>query len=221
VLGVIAKSRSAVVKLAPAAEIETAVLGQTHRCWISLCGSVREQSLLCGDVIGHAGLTPDTRSAVSLTSSGSASWFAPAVDDLVNDPTASLQTDFAAEDLSVLVDPDASIRAAGLTKAFARQHGLKLLGEPAGFLTCKDPPSPKSPLGRMATVGNVIWLGPSDDRRLRREFRSRGAFPDVVKVRGTDHDPAELARRYRKCGSRPVTLWIGRTPDRVFAAMTK
>ena len=122
--------------------------------------------------------------------------------------------------LSVLIDPDPSIRAAGLTEAFAHQHGFKLLGPPSGFLTCEDAKLITPTTATMAVMGHVIWSGACDDRKLRREFRSRGFFPETVKVRGTDHDPAALARRYRKCGEHPVTLWIGRASDRVVAAIT-
>jgi SAM-dependent methyltransferase len=215
VLEIIAKSECAVVKLAPAAKFEATGLGDAHRCWISLQGTVREQSLLRGEAMERAGVTANTRSAVALASDGSASWFCPRSDDL-----AAARIDAAAKPLSVMIDPDPSIRAAGLTEKFAQQHNFKLLGSPSGFLTCEDPESITSAAGLMAVMGRVTWSGACDDRKLRREFRRLDVYPERVKVRGTDHDPAALAKRYRKCGDQPVTLWIGRAGDRVVAAIT-
>jgi SAM-dependent methyltransferase len=211
---------SAIVKLAPAAQLgagqlDTGGFGETHRCWISLAGSVREQSLLCGKSIELAGVEPGLKSAVALSSDGSAAWFAPRPDEL-----DSASKEIASRPLSMLIDPDASVRAAGLTEAFARHHGLRLLGKASGFLTCDDGAVLTTAAKQMAVTGTVIWSGSCDDRKLRRELRSRDTYPRVIKVRGTDHDPAALAKRYRKCGDQPVTLWIGRTSDRVFAAIT-
>ena len=67
----------------------------------------------------------------------------------------------------------------------------------------------------------VIWSGSCDDRKLRRELRQRDFHPAVIKVRGTDHNPEQLTRKYRKCGEQPVCLWIGRGKDRVVAAITQ
>ncbi len=121
----------------------------------------------------------------------------------------------------MLVDPDAAIRAAGLTETFARMHACKILGSPSGFLTCDDSALITPSISPMVVTGTVIWSGSCDDRKLRKELRSRGVYPAIIKVRGTDHDPAMLAKRYRKCGDEPVTLWIGRTGSGVFAAITR
>ncbi len=216
VLRIVAKTEHAVVKLAPAAKLDAADIPASHRCWVSLGGSVREQSLLSGAAVDHAELAAGAKSAVSLASDGSACWFKPSVDDL-----AANGLDICGKPLSVLVDPDASIRAAGLTETFARRYAFRILGSPSGFLTCDDPGLISSSATQMVVAGNVIWSGPCDDRKLRKELRNRGVYPDVIKVRGTDHDPAMLAKRYRKCGDEPVTVWISRANSRVFAAITR
>lgn len=215
-LGIIAKTGHVVVKLAPAAKIDDADVRGSHRCWLALGGSVREQSLLCGAAVDLAGLQPDARSAVSLATDGSASWFTPNVDDL--EPSG---VDVCDKPLTVLVDPDASIRAAGLTETFARKNSFKILGSPSGFLTCDESALITPSISPLVVSGDVIWSGSCDDRKLRKELRSRGVYPAVIKVRGTDHDPAVLAKRYRKCGDEPVTLWIGRAGSGVFAAITR
>lgn len=217
-------SMSSLVKLAPAAQIEPEDSEDAHRCWISLSGSVREQSVMRGETVAEAKLAIGTRSAVSLSADSSESWFAPPGSEI-----DSANAKIATQPREILIDPDAAIRAAGLTETFACRYRCELLGSPAGFLTADqfdqfdqfeqfkraDDPS------TMAVIGRVFWTGSCDDRKLRRELRSRDCFPAVVKVRGTDHDPSTLVRRYRKCGQRPVTLWITRPGDRVVAALTQ
>lgn len=200
---------AALIKLAPAAEIDAQSDG--HRCWIALRGSVREQTLLLGSAVKRAGLVHGAKSAVSLSGDGTATTFAPNEHE---DTTVEL----ASRPLQYMVDPVASIRAAGLTAAFARDNGLKVLGKLAGFLTCDEPMEHSQ--GDLATVGAVVWSGSCDDRKLRRELHNRNLYPEVIKCRGTDHDPVRLSKRYRKCGERPITLWIGRTSQRAYAVMT-
>lgn len=217
VKNLLAKSDCAVVKLAPAAVVETSDIGQTHSCWISLAGSVREQSLLCGAAIENAGLTLADKSAISVRRDGSMSRFTPLAAQTICRDRSSV----ADRPMSILIDPDPAIRAAGLTEIFATTEGLQSVGGPAGFLTCDESRPLSQAVTSMAVTGRVIWLGSCDDRKLRREFRSRDVYPATIKCRGTAHDPARLAKRYRPCGETPVTLWIGRAGGRMYAAMTE
>ena len=215
VLGILANTDCAVIKLAPAAKVQWQETHDIHRCWISLSGTVREQSLLYGGSVERAGLTPNTRSAVSLNAAGAATWFVPNTDE-----GDAVTADTAHKPGKVLIDPNASIRAAGLTQVYAAASGFKLLAGPAGYLTCDDFGPTGSSMPEMAVTGNVLWCGACDDRNLRRELRSRNVYPVTIKVRGTGHDPAQLTKRYRNCGDEPITLWIGRTASGVFAAIT-
>ena len=211
VCGIVSNAAAAVVKLAPAAQFDADDLPACHRCWIALQGTVREQSVICGTAIDHSGLPAEARSALSIDAAGATTWYRPSVE------AESLSIALAGQPQGFLVDPHAAVRAAGLTESFAIEHGLSPLCRAAGFLTCDD----TAPLLHgMATVGNVIWTGACDDRKLRRQLRALNAFPETVKVRQTDHDPAVLTKRYRKCGENPVTLWIGRVNTGVFAAIT-
>jgi hypothetical protein len=211
VLKLVANASSTVIKLAPVAEVEMTEL-PAHRCWISLQGSVREQSLLLGDAIPQAGVGERTRSAVVISGDGTTAAFAP---DMLTD-----RVEESEKPLLYMIDPDAAIRAAGLTGAFAVRHGLLRLGKLSGFLTSSHSLM-TSTIANLATLGEVIWSGACDDRKLRREFRNLNVYPEVIKARGTDHDPAMLANRYRNCGETPVTLWIGRSAKRVYAVMTR
>jgi hypothetical protein len=186
-----------------------------HRCWIALSGSVREQSLLWGSVIDRAGRVRGQRSAVVMRADESFCWFAPEEGIESATPRGCTQTPL------VLVDPSPAIRAAGLTEAFANQFELGLLSGPSGFLAAEnDSALSHSSLESLGVIGTVRWWGSCDDRKLRKAFRAMGVFPQTIKVRGTDHDPALLVKRYRQCGDQPVTLWIGRHGSRVFAAIT-
>lgn len=215
IVTLVGRAEGAIVKLAPGADLGadlTAIsqghLQQAHRCWISLSGSVREQSLIFGGVCDRAELPCNARSAIVLDSQGNQIRF-----------VAELQTSLSnAEPAEFLLDPDPAIRAAGLTAAFAERFGCASLSGPTGFLTADQ--TNVQEIGRLAKTGRIIWWGAADDRKIRRELRSRDAYPEVIKVRGSNHDPAILCKRYRKCGQSPITLWIGRHHKKVFAAFT-
>tara|TARA_R110002049_G_scaffold2750_2_gene21549 strand:- start:363359 stop:364801 length:1443 start_codon:yes stop_codon:yes gene_type:complete len=213
VLRIVDQSAGAAVKLAPAAQLEDSVSQRAHRAWISLQGSVREQSVLFGEICQRAqDARPGAHSAIAISTDSRAVCFSA-------NPGARTLEQFSGPG-EYLYDPDAAIRAAGLTEAFALSHNLATLAGPAGFLSSNGAP-PDSIVRQMSVVGRVIWSGTCDDRGLRRELRTRKMFPQAIKVRGTDHDPAKMMKRLRECGDRPITLWIGRTSSRRFAAMTQ
>lgn len=187
----------ALIKLAPAATIDADP--EWHRVWISLQGSVREQSVLIGSVRHAAGLRAGGISAIAVKSDGSFDQLAGSADDDIHVASAT-------EIQGIMVDPDAAIRAAGLTETFAARHDLQTLGGPQGFLSGPESDQPVP----MAVQGKILWSGSPDDRAIRRNLRTLDAFPQRVKTRGVDHDPAKLMRRYKSTGTQPVTLWIGR-----------
>jgi hypothetical protein len=213
----IALSSAAVVKLAPASKVPSGDLPPTefHRCWISLAGSVREQSLLWGMALQRANLARGEKSALVLRSDGTATRFAPDQQTATTAPAVFHGTP------AVLVDPNPAVRAARLTEGFANEYGLGLLCGPSGFLAGDEGwIESVGALRPLAIAAVVRWWGSCDDRKLRKTFRGLNVFPQTVKVRGTDHDPAVLVKRYRQCGERAVTLWIGRQGKRAFAAIT-
>jgi hypothetical protein len=215
VMKIVEHVESAIVKVAPAAQIDLMQprlddSSETHRCWISLRGSVREQALLVGESVTLAGLPAGGTSAAIVAGDGTVARFCSA---------GSTQSPLRAQQpMGFMIDPDASIRAAGLTESFATEHEFHLLGSASGFLTCDNK---VNSIRQLATAGRVIWSGAFDDRKLRREFRDRNVYPQTIKVRGTGHDPATLTKRFRQCGETPVTLWLGRNEARVFAAITE
>lgn len=211
VVELVLNSSGACIKLAPAANPDVTQLADSHRCWISLSGSVREQTLLYGGVLANSELPASGRSAVALKSDGSSHWF------IASPEMVTQRAPITDKPQNWLVDPDAAIRAAGLTDAYAVSQQLSVLGRASGFLTGEKPPTPE----KVSISAEVLWSGSCDDRKLRRELRQRDFYPEVIKVRGTDHSPEKLTRKYRKCGQIPICLWIGRGKERVYAAFTR
>ena len=220
---------AALIKLAPAAELpksETNGLFDCpalplHRAWISLSGSVREQLLICGaaldqtsEVVGQP-LSPGQRSAIVLRADGDPAVFAAA--------DWSLPAPRASQVQRWMIDPDAAVRAAGLTVAFADAYQASTLGGPAGYLTSDQ--LTEADAGRLNQNGlaiceSVLWSGSSDDRRLRKKMRSLDVYPQRVKTRGVSQDPNQLEKRYRECGTHPATLWIGKNGKGQYAVLS-
>ena len=200
----------AAIKVAPAAELHE----RANRCrvWISLGGSVREQSLLVGAALERAkdvlSLDSDAdRAALVLGNDGGNAVFARTHQETSCDTSGQAR--------EFMVDPDAAIRAAGLTVDFANRFGLATIGDPSGFLT-----GDVAELDGLATCERVLWQGSCDDRKLRKTLRQLDAFPRRVKTRGVSHDANQLERRYRDCGEKPISLWIGRASKRHYAVVT-
>ncbi len=210
--------RGGLVKLAPATQVPVEAAANYHRTWIAAGGSVREQSLLAGQVLDHPWISEHAmavggRSAISIRD-GVASVFSIDAD---SNPT----TDHS--NLGVgrwIIDPDPAIRAAGLTEAFAQATNTRAVGGPSGFLTCDDPAGLSS-WPNMTNAARVIDVVGCDDRKLRRWFRAHDGYPEIIKVRGGDFDPVTLNNRMKSCGQTPMGLWIGRQGKRTYAAITQ
>ncbi|TWT79918.1 hypothetical protein CA13_13280 [Planctomycetes bacterium CA13] len=217
VMAMVGKASSAIIKLAPAAILPEPIQRSGHRCWMSLSGSVREQTVLLGESTERAGQQVGTVSAAVGRRDGAFSIFS------ADSQMLNAKAKPANAPMAFLVDPDAAIRAAGLTETFAETYSLRTLGGSAGFLT-GDADFLTGDSGtlteKMANIGQIAWAGSCDHRKLRKEFRKRNWYPETIKVRGTDHDPAKWVKQFRQCGETPVTLWIGRTGQRVFAAVS-
>jgi hypothetical protein len=203
--------RACLVKLAPAAELPDEIAGHYHRQWISHAGSVREQMLVSGDCLSTAGLRAGERSAVRLMSDGSHCLFSSVNFDVTSDEAAH-------SPLEYLYDFDGSVRAAGLSMAFAQSHGLKPLSGPAGFFTSDDARG-YSPL---LQGFRVEWSGPADIKQVRKQLAVLGGSLRAIKVRGSDHDPQKLQKSLAVDSPSeriPMTLLIGRGPRGVWASL--
>ncbi len=212
----------AVIKLAPMAAFDDEALpARYHRCWISLQRSVREQSLLSEAIVERHRMAVNGRSAVAIAADGSARAFAPdnSSEDKIKHPNKSAFKSVDQPD-AFLIDPDPAIRAAELTEGFAEQFNLRMLGAASGFLTSTNSADVDPTAAALSIVAPVVWWGACDLKRIRRELRSRDARATTVKVRGTDHDPAKILKPLKTTGEQPLTLWIGRSNQGVYAALT-
>ena len=217
---------SAIVKLAPASQIDESHSTRHHRQWISFAGSVREQSLICGTCIDIAGLTRGGCSAVRLFRDGQSEVYAP-----LNRCESGSRLQIAAMPLRYIVDIDPAVRAAGLSASLAMDRELLCLGDASGFFTTDQVPSDRVPRGQiprdqglrdrgMMQEFECFWSGPADVKQLRKVVRDLSLSVNVVKVRGTDHDPAILQSTLRtKESGKPATLLIGRTGMGVYAVL--
>ena len=156
------RASGAVIKLAPASTIPEDRIPPTefHRSWISLAGSVREQSLLWGSAIDRASTSPRR------VFRGGAAFGRQRRNFLLPARRPPRQPDRKGTDRprdrppSVLVDPNGAIRAAGLTDAFAARFELGLLSGPAGFLGGEDPSiAENDSLGSLAVSGTGALVG--------------------------------------------------------------
>lgn len=212
------RMRACLVKLAPAAELPDEIAGHYHRQWISHAGSVREQMLVSGDCLTTVGLRAGERSAVRLMSDGSHCLFASASSVSASDEAAIGSVEAAQSTLEYLYDFDGSVRAAGLSMAFAQSHGLKPLSGPAGFFT-SDEARGSSPL---LQGFRVKWSGPADIKQVRKQLAVLGGSLRAIKVRGSDHDPQKLQKSLAVDSPSerlPMTLLIGRGPRGVWASL--
>jgi len=230
--------RPAVIKLAPAAELDTDDVGATltqnhHRQWISLDLSVREQSLLCGECISAAGVLPGGRSAVRVRRDGTHERFS--IDGIDGDRLREFDRSLATSDHPplILVDFDPAVRAAGLSAALAHARGLMALGDPSGFFGCDRLPADCS----LVQCFETVWSGRADLKTIRKVVRQKSWWVDSVKVRGPGQDPvqwmktlrAEVATRpnpvasFDKSDEEPtqVTLLIGRHHQGVYAVIAR
>lgn len=234
--------RGGLVKLAPATSLTSATTGDMHRTWISLGGRVREQTCVAGELLDRPWLVQHEmrsggRSAIVLRE-GRCHVFSEDSDDSpsrggdakTGQSDISTVTHSASEPVITrssafkgvgryLVDPDPSIRASGLTLAFAAKTGCRTIAGPAGFLTV-DADEVGSGVQGLARSAEVLEVVPAREKKLRHALRTRDAFADVIKARGSEIDPDVLQRRLRSCGSQPLGVWIGRGSKGFFAAIT-
>ena len=209
---VAATAQACWVKLAPAAELPQDVSQTFHRQWISVAGSVREQSLLRGDCFVGAGLQRNERSAVKVHRDGASCTFACSM------PESGSNANLSSSPLSYLYDLDPAVRAAGLSEAFAIRHSLNMLSDASGFFT-SDHAIPVTPLVQSF---KTIWTGPADLKQIKKQLSLYSCSLQAIKVRGTDHDPAKLAKQLKQSDAHEriaAVLLIGRIRGGVFAAI--
>ncbi len=225
---------ASIVKLAPAADWIGEPGGrelaqQHHRQWISFDRSVREQALLGGDAMAAAGLTGGGRSAVRLLRDGTVQKFAVGPDVSKRIDAGETACDTIDLPPEMIFDFDPAVRGSGLSAALAEARGLAAIGSPTGFFGGSALPPERSLLQSFQT----LWSGPADRKQIKQELRKNGWCLQSVKVRGSDHDPAQLQRTLQPESRRlacnqgtaadpdNVTLLIGRHARGVYAVLAR
>ncbi|MEM9365938.1 MAG: methyltransferase domain-containing protein [Planctomycetota bacterium] len=208
-----------VIKLAPATNLDIDTNMNLHRSWISLGNQVREQDVVFGTCLENPSwhgtdLAANSRSAMMKRTRGS-EWSLFSV-RITSESIIALKE----QPQAWLIDPDRAIRAAGLTIAFANEYDLQCVGGPAGYLTTDNAKAARK-VQPYATVVAVIATLATDNRKLRRHFRSNRLIPQRIKVRGGSHSPDQLHKQLKpkldgssntpEWDGTPVELWIGRT----------
>lgn len=228
--GLIGGRRRAIVKLAPAAQLEhdsgsdqgSRLVTENHRQWISLDGSVREQTLLCGGCIDVAGVLAGGRSAVRVWSDGRRESFSIDADAALRLAELDRSLESASDVPRYVIDVDPAIRAAGLSSSIAAARGWVSLGGPSGFFGCNSLPVEQS----LAQFFETLWSGPADLKRIKRSVQAQSLWVETVKVRGTGQDPESwvkaLRAGMRREESNAVVCLVGsRSPNVSFAAITR
>ncbi len=211
VMSMVLVADASIVKLAPAAELSDDESVPCHRQWISYAGSVREQTVLYGDCISAAYVTTGTRSALRLLKDGRREVFQELT------PHSSVESARAPSPRRYIIDFDPAVRAAGLSSAFAERHGLKSLGDPSGFFTTDNVPHDSL----LMQCFECLWFGPADQKQIRKHVLGNRLQVQVVRVRGSDHDPAKLQRQLGVCNGTAVSLLIGRNANQTYAVLGK
>ncbi|MEO9593336.1 class I SAM-dependent methyltransferase, partial [Rhodopirellula bahusiensis] len=220
------QTEGGLVKMAPATTLDASIAENCHLMWISSGGSVREQTAIWGNLPTPPSIQNNGnawqaggRTAVVLKHE-TVQCFSTRSDDWTTPATATSSAE------GWMIDPDGAIRAAGLTDHFAHCHEAKTLGGPSGFLTAdwheidSQPSQPNVAIQHLAMIAKTRDRMSCDDRALRRYFRKAKAYPEIVKVRGVDIDPAKLGKKLRECGETPLALWIGRNGKKTYAVVT-
>ncbi len=113
-------------------------------------------------------------------------------------------------------EPDAAVLAADLGGALAREHGLESLVPGGAYLTG---PSPVSDLALACFA--VEAAAPFHARRVKSLLAERGIGRLEVKQRGTDLDPAGIARQLATRGEGRATLLLARLGRQVMAIIAR
>ena len=191
------------VKLAPATELAADVAARCEREWMESRGECRQQVAWLGDLACH----PGDRTATVIDTSGGPATIRGAVDE--HAPPADEVGPFVYE-------PCAAVRAARLTAALCRRHGLSALDGSRSYLTADariDDP--------LLSGFEVLEALPFDVRRLSSALKALDVAALEIKKRSTEVEPAELRRKLKETGNQPGVVLIGPLADRTMAIIAR
>ncbi len=200
----LARSPHGAVKLAPAAELPEAWSKAAELEWISFARECRQLIAWFGRLATAGG---QRRQRSSTAPRGPfARWSA----------SAGIEPAIAARVGRFLFEPDPAVLAADLVGALAGELGLSAIAPGAVYLTAD------APLRDPAVAAfEVLDVLPFDVKRLKKLLRAGGFGRLEVKKRGTEHDPATVARQLKVPGEHSATLLIARLGKPVVAIVAR
>lgn len=200
------QSSSGAVKLAPATHLEESQWPRCEREWISRGGECRQQVAWFGELAKQPGMRVATAIRTRLDG------MAQAVSTFAGWETAYLAP--ASQLGSWIVEPDATVLAAGLKNAFAEAFGLAPIADGIGYLTGDNPPEHD-----LASSFEVIEVWPFDVRKVGEALRARNIGTIEIKKRGVDDSPESLRKQWRLTGEKSATVIVTPTPSGVVAIL--
>lgn len=189
------QSRAAIIKLAPATELDSAELrGGWRRSWLGSIRACPQQLLLRGETLLSI---PEGQVAAIVCRHGAAAEVYRGV--------ATTACDTVDEPAEYLYEPHPPLYAAHLAAAWAAENGAAALSNARGYFTGGEPLA--SP---WAQTFRVLDFFSWDDRRVRKWLRAHDVGALEVKSRLATVDAGELQRRYSQPAGRPLVCLLTR-----------
>lgn len=198
----LATNPHAAVKLAPAARFPDGWSESAELEWISRARSCRQLVAWFGDLARDAG----RRRATLLGASGEP------LGTVVGKAGADVPVASRIE--RYLFEPDAAVLAAKLEGALVERHNLAAIAPGIAYWTAG-----RAVADALLAAFEIEEVLPLDLKRVKSLLRARGIGRLEIKVRGADHDPAELRRRLSPAGDRAAVLLVTRLDSRVTAIL--
>lgn len=190
-----ARARAAIIKLAPATELQSEALADDwRRAWLGSPRACPQQLLLRGDTLLQI---PANHVAAILCR--------PEAAAQVYSGVATTACDIVDEPSEFLYEPHPPLYAAHLAATWAAEHGAMALSNPRGYFTGAEQLT--SP---WAQTFRVLDFFAWDDRRVRKWLRANDAGTLEVKSRLVVVDAGQLQRRYSQPEGRPLVCLLTR-----------
>jgi hypothetical protein len=178
------------IKVAPAAEFESADWPACERQWLGSRGECRQQVLWFGELA----LQPGRHVATVVASNGEVSTYAGKA-DVPLAPAKAIQ--------SYIYEPDATVLAAKLAGALAAEHQLQTITAGGGYLTAEH--FVQHPLLVVFRVREVM---PYDLRKLKSYCREHQLGQLEIKKRGVELQPHFVRRQILAAGDAAAVIFI-------------
>ena len=195
------------VKLAPATDVPESWGEQAELEWIGRDRQCRQQVAWFGDLAQSPGFH---RATVLRTVAGES----PTVAMVAGQP--GISPSVAPQVGRYVVEPDATVLAAGLEGALAEQYGLTTLHPAVPYFTGDD--RIDDLVVQCFEVTDVLAF---DRKRLRKLFRGRDVGRLEIKTRGIQERPEQIRRDLRLRGSGSGVLLLARLGKRVTAIVAQ